>query len=443
MRFVYCFIAALVLATGVGGTAAASTADHDPRAAVLGRQKIREELAAALTKGYLTRMDQYHLLVHAKEVLSTEDLRGFERTLDRMAAEQAAKNGAAAPRGVASGRARGDDSPQVITTSRTEDVTPRVNATSGETSSDGPTIEEIPTGQGRPSMRLPMGGLLAEEAGCGCDGDDCGFKRQWLSVDLFTGVDAFKGPMDIGNANGNFGIRAGANAAVSIFPRLGIAMQAGMAADLTNLKGSPYPFPNATMRDQYFTTAGLFQRINRDDGSAITWGFAFDWLFDDYYSNFHFGQWRVKGEFEADPCNAFGAEASVSEHGSTGELPNFFGGVNFFSFKPITQGDLYWTHTFENFASVTGRFGVAERPGNFVFGGESCVPITRNFAITGNFRYIMPNVGAGPDGQAQEIWNVSVGIELVPGGFRRCGATGLRPFIPVADNGTFAVKEVQ
>ena len=265
----------------------------------------------------------------------------------------------------------------------------------------------------------------------------------WLSIDLFSGIDSFKGPMDIANANGNFGVRAGANAAVSIFQRLGIAMQAGLAADLTNLKGSPFPFPNATMRDQYFTTAGIFQRINRDDGSAITWGFAYDWLFDDYYSDFHYGQWRVKGEYEASECDAFGVEASIPEHGSSGVLPNIFGGVDVFSFKPITQGDLYWTHTFENFASLTGRFGVAERPGNFVFGSDGCVPITRNLALTGGFSYIMPNVGAGPEGQTEEIWNVSVGIELVPGGFRRCGASALRPFIPVANNGTFAVKEVQ
>ena len=95
MRFVYCFLAALLLASGMGGVASAGTPDQDPRLAVLGRQKIREELSAALAKGYLTRMDQYHLLVHAKEVLSTEDLRGFERTLDRLASEQAIKNGAA------------------------------------------------------------------------------------------------------------------------------------------------------------------------------------------------------------------------------------------------------------------------------------------------------------------------------------------------------------
>ena len=38
------------------------------------------------------------------------------------------------------------------------------------------------------------------------------------NVDFFSSVDAFKGPIDIGNANGNFGVRLGVNAAVPILP---------------------------------------------------------------------------------------------------------------------------------------------------------------------------------------------------------------------------------
>jgi hypothetical protein len=43
----------------------------------------------------------------------------------------------------------------------------------------------------------------------------------------------------------------------------------------------------------------------------------------------------------------------------------------------------------------------------------------------------------------QEIWNVSIGLEWVPGGFRRCGLDRFRPFIPVADNGSFAIRQSQ
>ena len=62
-----------------------TAADLEARKALMGRQKIRAELAAALQDGKLSRMDQYKILLHAKEVLTPEDLRGLERTLDRLA----------------------------------------------------------------------------------------------------------------------------------------------------------------------------------------------------------------------------------------------------------------------------------------------------------------------------------------------------------------------
>jgi hypothetical protein len=447
MRLVHCFLAALALAaTALGGISSASVADHDARSAIEGRQKVREELTAALAKGHLTRMDQYRLLVLAKEVLSTEDLRGFEQTLDRIAARQAAAHGAtAAVRSGTAARAEDDDTPRVVAASGNEELADASGPSVGSRFSATPvasdlSAEEIPAGIGRPSTQVQLDDVDAY----GCDGDAIRPKRQWLALDMFTGIEAFKGPLDVGNANGNFGLRIGANGAVPIFQKLGIGLQAGMAADLTNLEGSPYPFPNATLRDQIFTTVGMFQRINRGDNGAFTWGFAYDWLFDDYYANFHFGQWRVKGEWEVDAYDAFGAQASLPEHGSTEDtLVNLDGSPLVISFKPLTQGYLYWTHTFENCASVTGKFGVAERPGNFVFGADGCVPLTRNFALTGGFTYIMPDSGAGPIAQTQEIWNVSVGVEFVPGGFRHCGALRFRPFMPVADNGSFAVREVQ
>ncbi len=65
----------------------------------------------------------------------------------------------------------------------------------------------------------------------------------------------------------------------------------------------------------------MFQRINREEGT-FTWGFAYDWLFDDYYVHFHFGQWRVKAAWEFDPCNEIGISAAVPEHGSSATVPS-------------------------------------------------------------------------------------------------------------------------
>lgn len=224
---------------------------------------------------------------------------------------------------------------------------------------------------------------------------------------------------------------------------------------VSDLKGTNYPENpeqtsgfTATSREQIFTTIGMFQRITGEQG-AFTWGFAYDWLFDNYFSDFNFGQWRVKAAWEFNPCNEIGIQASLPEHGSTGSIYDFTtAAYDQFTFRPIAQGSLYWKHTWCNDASLAGRLGLAERPGSIVFGADGRMPLTKNLALTSTFSYIMPNAAAGPNtsfegsGQGQEIWNVSVGIEFVLGGRRGCGcATGCLPFLPVADNGSLAVHQ--
>ncbi len=429
MRFLlHLAAAALLVALGIGGMTAAAAADRDARAAMMGRQQIREELSAALAKGNLTRMDQYRLLIHAKGVLSDDDFHGFEQTLDRIAAQQAKTPATTTAHSVAAvERAAGDSESEMVTPSMYEQPTP------GET----PSAEEIPSPLGKPLMdpegEVPQGKWYNSE--------EIRAPFRWLNLDLFSSVDGFKGPIDIGDANGNFGLRFGINAGVPVLPRLGVGLQAGASAVLSNLKGTPYPEPDATIRDQIFTTVGMFQRIYREDG-VFTWGFAYDWLFDDYYSNFNFGQWRVRTTWEYNPWNELGIQVSVPDHGDTGYLPDFFGNIDELHFKPIAQGYLSWKHTWSNDASLTGRFGVAERPGEFVFGGAGRVPLTKNLAMTGDFSYIMPNAAGGAIAQTQEIWNVSVGLEFVLGGFGHGSTARFRPFLPVADNGSMAVREL-
>ncbi|MGO9110555.1 MAG: DUF6666 family protein [Thermoguttaceae bacterium] len=447
MRFLlHLTAAALLVATGIGGMTSATAADREARTAVLGRQKIREELSAALAKGYLTRMDQYHLLLHAKEVLSEDDLRGLEKTLNRIATQQAIARGTTAmlQSAVPVAPSSRDGEPEIVTPSAYEEPKAGEAPAIGEPQptranalNETPFVEEVPASIGKPAIHLDG----EDPEACECDQEPCRSRFRWINVELFSAVDGFKGPLDIGNANGNFGLRFGANAAVPIFSRLGVGLQAGTSTVLSNLKGSPYPEPNATIRYQVFATVGLFQRINRDD-AAFTWGFVYDWLFDNYYDDLEFGQWRLKAAWEFDPCNEIGISAAVPDHGSSGTIPNFLGGFDVLSFKPIAQGYLYWKHTWDNDASLTGRVGVAERPGEFVFGGESRVPVTKHLALTGDFSYIMPNAAGGAVGQTQEIWNVSFGIEFVPGGFGRSCAPRFRPFQPVADNGSLAVREL-
>ena len=226
----------------------------------MGRQKIREELSAALAKGYLTRMDQYNILLHAKEVLTANDLNGFEQRLNRIAAQQAAARAAksAVRREAAVQHGAGDSALAVVTPSKYEEVqaveTPVISGptpTKAKRSSEGPSMEEVPVGHRpalHPSPKRESGNRDCDPEGCGCDPEECHVRRRWIEADFFSSVDAFKGPIDIGNANGNFGVRLGVNAAVPILPRLGVGLQAGTATVLSNLEGSPYPEPNATIR---------------------------------------------------------------------------------------------------------------------------------------------------------------------------------------------------
>ena len=87
----------------------------------------------------------------------------------------------------------------------------------------------------------------------------------------------------------------------------------------------------------------------------------------------------------------------MPEHGDTGYLPDFFGNIDELHFKPIAQGYLYWKHTWSNDASLTGRFGVAERPGEFVFGGEGPGAADQESGNDGRFQLYHAQCGGRRD----------------------------------------------
>ena len=242
--------------------------------------------------------------------------------------------------------------------------------------------------------------------------------------------------MDL-NDNGNFGLGLGLNVGVPIAPELGIGFQAGSRVILSDFGGTL--FTDSTMRTQDFTSVGFFQRIPHEEGS-LNWGFTYDFLFDDYYDNLRFGQWRVKLGWEMNCWNEVGIWAAIREHGQTAIL-NLNSTITEITSRCVTQGNLYWRHTWLNDASVTGRIGLAESPNLLVLGADGRVPISPHMAIIGGFTY-MPSTNPGfPNGQAQEVWNVSVGLEFVPHIFCHGLAGRFTPVLPVADNGSMAVQE--
>ena len=419
---------ALLVGVALGAVPKANGVVIDERAALAGRQKIRRELAEAMSNGHITRMDQYNILLHAKEVLPPEDIPALERTLVRLASAQ-----------TAAGR------PNVRVVAETDGLMGEVIPPGKRSASPDMNYEE-PGEAPRPSpIRDPGPGDVSEpccddDCPC-CDGrmECCRFRNLGplnclSSFELSSAVEAFKGPMDVEDSNGNFGIGVGLNGSIPVAQRLGIGFQAGTNVVMSDFHGTL--LNGSHVRTQDFTSAGFFQRIPGGGGS-VDWGFTYDWLFDEYYDHFTMGQWRVKLAWEINAWNEIGMWTTIADHGASGVAGGFD-----VSFRPMEQGNLYWRHSWLNDADLTARIGMAQNPGAIVFGLDGKVPISPHLALFSNFTCISPSVN-GNNGSADEVWNVTVGLVLVPGGFHRASANRFAPILPVADNGSFAIREVQ
>jgi hypothetical protein len=262
---------------------------------------------------------------------------------------------------------------------------------------------------------------------------------RWLDIEFNLGVEAFKGPMDVQDVNGNFGTILGLNGGVPLLPRTGLGFQAGANVVMSDYHGFVYNTQGS--RSQDFISYGLFQRIPLRQGS-LDWAFTNDWLFDHYYANFAFTQWRVKLAWEANPWNEFGGWATLRDRGDSATL-----GQETLHFRPLEQGTWYWRHTWCNDVSLMARLGMAESPGAVVTGVDTRVPISPRLALTSSFTYVIPS-SAGVNaadalfgrGGAAEFWNLSMGLEFVPGGVRHCRTDRFAPVLPVADNGTMMIR---
>lgn len=446
-------LAAFFAAVALGGISSVKAADLDERAALAGRQKIREELAVAMSDGRLSRMEQYRILLDAKDVLTPQDLHGLQQTLDRLATASGTRTslqkGASSDDNVIATRALMADGVPSVSNG------PAIKAADG---SYGPFIEEKPGD-------VPQAVTMDDDEMFTRDGSRLlAFVARGglIDLELSTGIDAFKGPVDDLNANGNFGVRLGLNGAVPVAPRLGIGIQAGTNVILSDLKGTGYPGPNTfapddtaldsgRIRSQDFVTVGLFQRVLVSEGEGtLGWGVAYDWLFDNYYDNFTLGQWRLKAAYEISACNEIGVWATLRDRNSTGQLFSFGFDIDNnpiilpvpVNLQPIDQANFYWKHSWTGEASVTSRLGFVDQRGSVIFGADGRSPLTPQLALTGGFTYIMPRAPGGQLAQDRDIWNVSIGIEFVLGGFRHGAAAQFSPFMPVADNGILVGKRM-
>jgi hypothetical protein len=449
-------------------------------------------VAIAIADGTLSKPEAESIYRRAKRLLPAEELPGLRRTLGRLSAGQKTSQPRAAGKpveerpadrkrsapttraglivpdkqkengaqGASYEQPAADGRPAAIEPwTMAEDDQPEVENDRPEVEEDQPAAdEEQPVAKGlQPSAEADLESPFEEEdyltgAELWDDGtavfQDCCFslfaKLQsydvdgWRNLNFYTTVDAFKGPLDLDDRNGNFGLSFALNAGVPVARRYGIGVQAGTSAVLTNFYGTQ--FTGSTVRSQNFTTVGLFQNVPFGCGN-LKWGFAYDWLYDDYYTALTMGQWRVKLGYELDPCREIGIWATIPDKGDSARLDDSQEVSNIDWFKPIAQGSLYYRRCWQSGIGTTAWLGIADEPGEVVFGADAHVPITCRLALVGGFNYILPSASAEA-GQDEEMWNLSMGIEWRP---RACtnhclGPRKYSPLLPLANNGSFAVR---
>ncbi len=419
------------------------------RLVAAGRQHVRAELAAAMADGELTDKERQWILYQAKQFLSPIERMQMERAVERLSAQSEAScvSGPDPP------AEKNADENTVENTDENTDDQPgsgRIAQTSllaEDDASDEPDVSPAKAdGPESPFLeedseetftfeRLDDVALACTSPECAPENSHSVFCNGWQHISLSTSIEAFKGPLDLDNQNGNFGLQFGINAGFPAIKRWGVGVQVGTSAVLSDFHGTQ--FTGDTIRSQNFTTVGLYQRVPM--AQRLQWGFAFDWLYDDYYDSLSMSQWRVKLGYDLTPRSEIGIWAAIPDEGDNALLQG--GAAPIFNrFKPVAQGNLYYQHCLDSGTSLTAWLGLAEEPGEIIFGADARVPITRRLALFGGFNYIEPSAN-GVGGQDEEMWSVSLGIEFTPGYHQNhCRSRRRAPFFPLANNGTFAIR---
>ena len=416
------------------------------RTAAAGRQRVRAELTVAMADGKLTEQERDEILRLAEKMLPGNEERAVRESLGRMPVD-ADDADSTTPAGNAGSATRSRVSTSIEPITRlallqADDGQP-IEITPYDSQADmeetvSPFREEGPFVENGDEQYMSADEIVGlwPDTETFYDGLFSFYADGLRHISFTTSVDAFKGPMDLDNANGNFGYQFGVNAGFPAVRCLGVGVQAGTSVVMSDLQGTS--FTGSSIRTQNFTTVGLNHRL-RVGAQHFKWGFAFDWLHDEYYSSFSMGQWRIKAAYELTPFSEVGAWACIPNDGHRALLTD--GETRVYNdFEPIAQGNFYYQRCLENGINTTVWLGLAGEPGEVVFGGDARVPISERFSLFGNFNYILPSA-SGIAGQDEEMWNLSLGIEFTPVcGSNYCQSRRFGPFLPLANNGTFGIR---
>ncbi|MDA1014682.1 MAG: hypothetical protein O3A00_09555 [Planctomycetota bacterium] len=277
-----------------------------------------------------------------------------------------------------------------------------------------------------------------------CDECRCGSncRTSWYeNLSVFIGLEGSKQPQEFG-VNAHFGGRTSVNWGIPLFHGLGL--QVGTAITYTDNAVQVFErVGEVSGRSQNYTTVGLFQRTD----FGLTWGAAYDFLFQDYYSEVHLGQWRMKIGQELGQDDEFGLKFALPQR-------NDNAGVFIYpvTLKPIAQGSAYWRHSWESGTQTILWLGMAEGFGQrnlafealfgdsraraaderFLFGAEIHAPLNDHFAIFGQANFILPADTGTVDAFLGIVYHFG-------GGARRAKQRQFAPAFEVANSTSFSV----
>ena len=415
----------LCLAAFAVGPATAALAENPGRLAIANRQRVESMVGIAQSDGSVSAEERQEIISTARNTFSTSEIQGLDAYLSTSAAGRQPSHAASNAR-LASLMTQPTAKPssvfQFAGFAGTKETASEQDETISATNYQIHSCDACWAGED-----------------CSC----CGCEQQgwsgncWDNISLHVGVDGFKGPMDLDNHNGNFGVRYGINAAFPLLEMKNIGIQAGTSEVTSNFHGTDYT--GSSCRMQNFTTVGLFQRYP-NMAPRFSWGFAYDWLTDDYYATMHMGQWRLKFAYDLSCASELGVWVCIPDHGDDVHLGSEQHGYTVDNFRPITQCNVYLRRYFDSGMAASIWIGGAEAPGNFIIGADSTVPITQRASLYGGFQYILPSA-SGVAGQEDEMWNLGVGLTFTLGPCGNGGRPSLyKPFMDVADNGIFSVR---
>ena len=223
-----------------------------------------------------------------------------------------------------------------------------------------------------------------------------------------------------------------------LFDEYGIGAQIGTSINQTNNAVQVFDRVGETAhRTQSYSTVGLFQRIDH-----WRWGVGYDFLYESYYDSFFLGQYRGRGGYAVTNADEMGIWFTVSQKHDSGAFLNIP-----VTLTPLSQGSLYWQHTFPTGARCMGWIGVCEghaqanlalgdlkKTGDqFLFGAEVDVPLNRYLALYGQANFISPADSGTVD--------AFLGVAIYPGGRAFPSIRSpFAPFLSLANNTTFATN---